>query len=266
MTDAATMRLTHLGGPTLLVEIGGWRILTDPTFDPPGRRYRFGWGTSSTKVVAPAIRVEEVGPVDVVLLTHDHHADNLDDAGRRVLAGAPTVVTTRPGAARIGGVARGLAPGEVLTLSGEDRPSITVTATPCRHGPPLSRPIVGDVIGFALTWPGQQRGALWISGDTVMHRGIRELADELQVGVAVLHLGGVRFPITGPIRYTMTARDAIRLCTRLRPAVAYPVHYEGWSHFAQGRAAIEREMASAPAAVRDTVEWLPIGTATEVEA
>jgi hypothetical protein len=30
------------------------------------------------------------------------------------------------------------------------RPAIEVTATPCRHGPPLSRPIVGDVIGFAL--------------------------------------------------------------------------------------------------------------------
>jgi L-ascorbate metabolism protein UlaG (beta-lactamase superfamily) len=37
--------LTHVGGPTLLVEVGGWRLLTDPTFDPRGRRYRFGHGT-----------------------------------------------------------------------------------------------------------------------------------------------------------------------------------------------------------------------------
>jgi L-ascorbate metabolism protein UlaG (beta-lactamase superfamily) len=76
----------------------------------------------------------------------------------------------------------------------------------------------------------------------------------------------VRFPITGPLRYTMTARDAVRLCERLRPAVAFPVHYEGWSHFVEGRQAIERRLATAPAEVRDVVRWLPIGTPTEVEA
>jgi L-ascorbate metabolism protein UlaG (beta-lactamase superfamily) len=265
LADGATMRMTHLGGPTVLLEVAGWRILTDPTFDAPGRRYKFGWGTASTKLEAPAMSAAAVGPVDAVLLTHDHHADNLDDAGRTMLADAPTIVTTRSGAARLGGVARGLAAGEVSVLGGGDgRPPITVTATPCRHGPPFSRPIVGDVVGFALTWAGQQRGALWFSGDTVLTREVLELADRLRVGVAVLHLGGVRFPITGPIRYTMTAKGAIRLCERLRPAVAIPVHYEGWSHFAEGRAAVERHLAGAPPDVRDRFAWLPIGTPTEV--
>jgi L-ascorbate metabolism protein UlaG (beta-lactamase superfamily) len=266
VTDGATVRLTHLGGPTVLIEVAGWRILTDPTFDPPGRRYKFGWGTASTKVGEPAMTVAEVGALDAILLTHDHHADNLDDSGRSLLAGAPTIVTTRSGAGRLGGAARGLAPGDALTLSDGGRPPVAVTATPCRHGPPLSRPIVGDVIGFALTWPGQQRGALWISGDTVLHRGVLQLADRLPVGVALLHLGGVRFPITGPLRYTMTARDAVRLCARLRPAVAFPVHYEGWSHFAEGRSAIERCLATAPVEVRDVFQWLPIGTPLAVGA
>ena len=111
MTDGATVRLTHLGGPTVLIEVAGWRILTDPTFDPPGRRYKFGWGTASTKVGEPAMTVAEVGALDAILLTHDHHADNLDDSGRSLLAGAPTIVTTRSGAGRLGGAARGLAPG-----------------------------------------------------------------------------------------------------------------------------------------------------------
>ena len=83
--------LTHVGGPTLLVELGGWRILSDPTFDPPGRRYAFGWGTSSRKVTGPALAAADLGPLDVVLLTHDHHADNLDDEGRGLLAAAPGV-------------------------------------------------------------------------------------------------------------------------------------------------------------------------------
>jgi L-ascorbate metabolism protein UlaG (beta-lactamase superfamily) len=36
------MRITHVGGPTVLIEVEGWRLLTDPTFDAPGRRYSFG--------------------------------------------------------------------------------------------------------------------------------------------------------------------------------------------------------------------------------
>src|SRR6478735_9610959 len=102
------VRITHIGGPTVLIEFGGWRILTDPTFDAPGRTYDFGWGTRSRKTTGPAVSLEQLGPVDAVLVTHDHHADNLDDAGRRVLATARDVVTTRSAAGRIGGTARGL--------------------------------------------------------------------------------------------------------------------------------------------------------------
>ena len=82
MTD---VRITHIGGPTTLIEFAGWRLLTDPTFDAPGRRYAFGWGTSSRKTAGPAIAVADLGPIDAVLLTHDHHGDNLDDAGRALL-------------------------------------------------------------------------------------------------------------------------------------------------------------------------------------
>lgn len=35
-----TVHLTDIGGPTLLIEVGGWRLRTDPTFDPPGGRVR----------------------------------------------------------------------------------------------------------------------------------------------------------------------------------------------------------------------------------
>jgi len=78
-------RLTHVGGPTVLIEVGGWRLLTDPTLDRPGRQYRFGWGTGSTKLVGPALDPEALLPVDAVLLTHDHHDDNLDSTGRALL-------------------------------------------------------------------------------------------------------------------------------------------------------------------------------------
>lgn len=258
------IRITHIGGPTALIEVGGWRLLTDPTFDPAGKRYTFGWGTASRKLTGPAVAAQELGAIDAVLLSHDHHEDNLDAAGRALLPSAGTVVTTAAGARRLGDGARGLEPWQTTRLEAPGRPAIEVTATPCRHGPPLSRPIVGDVIGFALGWDGQQHGVVWITGDTVLYDGVREVADRLQVDTALLHLGGVRFPISGPLRYTMTAREAIELCGLVRPRTAIPIHYEGWKHFRQGRGEIERELASAPQEVRRSIRWIPIGDAVEI--
>ncbi|GAA1745100.1 MBL fold metallo-hydrolase [Luedemannella helvata] len=252
------MRIIHIGGPTVLLEIEGWRLLTDPTFDAPGRTYGFGWGTSSVKLAGPAVASDALGPVDAVLLTHDHHGDNLDEAGRALLPGVGTVLTTTAGARRLGGNAQGLATWGSTTLTKPGHPTIEVTATPCRHGPPLSHPIVGDAIGFALRWDGQRHGALWISGDTVLYGGVKEVADRFDVGTALLHLGGVQFPITGPLRYTMTAREAVDLIGLLRPRTVIPVHYEGWKHF---REPPER----ARQVLGDTVRWLPPGTPTDIE-
>jgi L-ascorbate metabolism protein UlaG (beta-lactamase superfamily) len=262
------VRLTHVGGPTVLIELGGWRLLTDPTFDAAGGRYRFGWGTGSEKLAGPALRAEDLGPIDAALVSHDHHEDNLDAAGRALLPRLGTVVTTSSGAKRLRGelgeAVRGLAPGETTTLRAEGKPPLAVTATPCRHGPPLSHPIVGDVIGFALRPEGAERDAVWVSGDTVLFDQVRAAAKRLDVDVALLHLGGVRFPISGPLRYTMNAAEAIELTGELAPRVAVPIHYEGWKHFRQGRPEVERELAAAPAAVRERFRWLDLGNPTEV--
>ena len=86
------------------------------------------------------------------------------------------MVTTVSGAERLGGERARARAWATTRLEAPGRPTIEVTATPCRHGPPLSHPIVGDVIGFALRWEGQEHGVLWISGDTVLYDGVREVA------------------------------------------------------------------------------------------
>lgn len=116
--------------------------------------YHFGFGTSSRKVAGPALALSQLGRIDAVLLSHDHHADNLGDAGRALLPAVGTVVTTTAGARRLGGGARGHEPWATTRLANAGAPDIEDTATPCRHGPPLSRPLVGDVIGFALRCDG----------------------------------------------------------------------------------------------------------------
>ncbi|UOE42933.1 MBL fold metallo-hydrolase [Agromyces larvae] len=269
--------LTRIGGPTLLIELAGWRILVDPTFDPPGRTYSFGWGTSSRKTEGPAMPPTELPPVDVVLLSHDQHADNLDEAGRALLPGAGEVITTAAGARRLRrqGLRRahGLHAWETAVIPPNDgessddggaRDSLTVTATPARHGPAWARPIVGSVIGFALSVGDAPETAVWISGDSVLHDGLRDAASRLDVDVAVVHLGGVQFPVTGSARYTMTASSAIDLIGSLQPRAVVPVHFDQWTHFREPGESARRVLDEASVTVRDRVVWLERGLPTVV--
>lgn len=254
-----SLRAAHLGTATLILEVGPLRLLTDPALDPPGQTYGFGFGTRSTKTRGPAIAAEDIGAIDAVLLSHDHHADNLDDAGRAFLPRAGAVLTTRSGARRLGGETIGLADWQSHTLRHASGFELKVTATPARHGPIGSRPIVGEVIGFALEWEGAP-GAVYISGDTVYFRGIEAVAERFDVRLAFLHIGGVRFPwLTGPLRYTFDSREAIKAAQILDPELIIPIHYEGWTHFREAPDALRAALSSS--AIAERVRWLPAGAA-----
>ena len=123
-----TAKITLIGGPTALIEVSGFRLLTDPTFDPPGE-YKLPHVTLK-KTSYPALTAEKVGPVDAVLLSHDQHADNFDHAGKTYAMQAPRLFTTVTGAERLGGNAEGLALGDSKTLRKSDGTTLTVTATP----------------------------------------------------------------------------------------------------------------------------------------
>ncbi|RFB78137.1 MBL fold metallo-hydrolase [Methylovirgula sp. 4M-Z18] len=227
MSDAVT--LTLIGGPTLLVEIAGLRLLTDPTFDAPGS-YQ-GTGIVLTKLTEPALRVEALQPIDAVLLSHDQHFDNLDHAGRAMLPQARHVLTTQAGAARLGGNATGLAPWESITLPGADGRVLQVTAVPARHGPVGIEPISGDVVGFVVQGSGGP--AVYISGDTVWYEGVAEVAKRFDIAVAILFTGSAQ--PRGAFHMTMDSNDAIEAAHAFGTATIVAVHNEGWEHFVQSQ-------------------------------
>jgi L-ascorbate metabolism protein UlaG (beta-lactamase superfamily) len=72
-----------VGGPTAVLDLGGLRIVSDPTFDAPGPHGYL------TKTAGPAVKPDELGSVDLVLVSHDNHPDNLDDRGRALALAAP---------------------------------------------------------------------------------------------------------------------------------------------------------------------------------
>ena len=238
------------GGPTALIEFGGLRFLTDPAFDGPGE-YSRGNGPSLTKTAPASIDPADLGPVDAVLLSHDEHPDNLDRSGRALLAGVPLVLTTRSGAGRLGGTARGLAPWEAVELTRPDGGTLTVTATPAQHGPEGCEPISGEVVGFVLT--AADLPTVYVSGDNASLVLVQEIADRFgPVDTAVLFAGAARTGLFDGALLTLDSAQAAEAAGILGARRVVPVHFDSWAHFSEGRDELVK--AFTPAGLQDRLQ------------
>jgi L-ascorbate metabolism protein UlaG (beta-lactamase superfamily) len=250
-------KITLIGGPTALIEIDGFRLLTDPTFDPPGPHPLPH--VTLTKTSGPALAADAIGPIDAVLLSHDQHADNLDTSGRAFLARAPRVLTTVAGAKRLGGRAEGLDPWDETTLTRDGR-TLRITATPARHGPAGIEPFAGDVIGFVIAAQDDPVRPIYVTGDTVWYDGVAEVARRFPAGTVLLFAGAAQ--TRGPFHLTMDTNDAIDTAHAFADATIVPVHHEGWAHFTQGRGELEKSFTALGLGGR--LQWLEPGVATAI--
>jgi len=237
------LAVTLTGGPTALIEIGGARLLVDPTFDPPGD-HPLGGGRVLTKTAPPALAAAELGPVHAVLLSHDQHPDNLDRAGRAVLAQAPVVLTTALGAERLGGTARALATGETVRIG-----PVEVTGVRALHGPPGAEELTGPVTGFVVHGVGLP--TVYVSGDNASLECVDEVRAAFpRVDVAVLFAGAARTALFDGAPLTLTGELAAEAVRRLDAAQVVAVHVDSWAHFSEGREAVRDALAAAGLADR----------------
>lgn len=229
-----------VGGPTLHFEYGGLAFLTDPTFDEP-RAYENG--VVLHKLTGPAVQPEQLGRVDVVLLSHDEHADNLDVAGRAFLGRVPTVLSTPGAAERIAGVT-GLENWQVVTVG-----DVEITGVPALHGPEGAEAVTGVVTGFVLRAPGEP--TVYVSGDNASVELVREIADRFgRIDVAVLFTGAANPGRFGDVDVTLNARTAVEAAQALGDALIVPIHAEGWAHFSETLERLELLFGYAGAADR----------------
>lgn len=217
---------TLIGGPTVHLAYAGLAFLTDPTFSPPGE---YG---GLVKTAGPALKPEALGHISIVLLSHDHHPDNLDDAGRAMLPSAGYVLSTPAAAERIPRVI-GLKPWHSVTAFGTSGP-VTITAVPAEHGPPGVAEHTGPVTGFVIEardWP-----TLYFSGDNSEVDVVREIAHRFpSVGLAVLCAGAARVANRGPAPLTLDAERARDVSHIWPDAAIVPVHVDDWAHFSEPR-------------------------------
>jgi L-ascorbate metabolism protein UlaG (beta-lactamase superfamily) len=209
------LRLTYLGHATVLIEVDGVRLLTDPVLgDRVGPLRRRG----------PTPDAAKIGAVDAVLISHGH-PDHFAGRSLRAVRGEPLVVVPRglaTSAARTGHRVHEVGVDDHLEIGG-----VRVTAVPARHARwpryPDARPI-----GFLI------RGSrsVYFAGDTALFPGMGGLAG--LVDVALLPVGRWGPPL-GPDR--LTPSTAVDAATLVGAHHAIPIHW-GTLHlpgFATGR-------------------------------
>ena len=116
------------------------------------------------------------------------------------------------------------------------------------------------MIGFVLEREGEE--AVYLSGDTVWYEGVAEVAARFRVRTAVLFLGAARVAAVGDWPLTFTAEGAVEAARAFFGATIVPLHFEGWAHFSESRAQVERAFAAAGLASR--LRWPPSGVSIEV--
>lgn len=226
-----TAQFTVFSGPTVLIEYAGLRILTDPTFDL-AREYDLGGGMTLAKTAPSPVAPDEIRPIDLVLLSHDQHPDNLDESGREFLQGAPLVVTTRQAADRLGlATATGLAPWESVRAGTAEKP-VTVTALPALHGPdgPDTEAVIGQVNGFLLQADGEE--TVYVSGDNASLEVVREIADRApRIDTALIFAGAAVSPFFDGAPITLDGEKAAEAARILDPRRVVIAHADSWGHF-----------------------------------
>jgi len=227
--------LRFIGNATVLLRYADLTILTDPNFVPRGTEIPLGYGMHTRRLTDPAMRIDELPPVDLVVLSH-LHADHFDDVAREALPRSMPIVTTPEAADQLAedGFAA-LQPLDTWEVHEHRVPGgrLRITAMPGQHAPAALSVALPDVMGSYLElWAGEEADPslrIYISGDTIMYEGLREIPDRVPaIDLALLHLGGTR--VMG-VTVTMDAEQGVELLEVLRPTLAVPVHYNDYEAF-----------------------------------
>jgi L-ascorbate metabolism protein UlaG (beta-lactamase superfamily) len=206
LTEAETeQRLSWLGHSTVLFELDGARLLTDPVGRPR---------LLHLLRVGAAPRLDSLS-LDAVLISHVHY-DHLDLPSLRQLPGAPVFVVPRG----VGSLLRKQGFEHIVEVEPGDEARIgrvTVRATHAEHSS-RRRPFGVETPALGYLVSGSVRS--YFAGDTDLFGGMGAICDDLDVALLPVAGWGPRLP-PGHLD-PRTAAEALSL---LRPRIAVPIHW-----------------------------------------
>jgi len=231
------MKLTLLRHATLVLDLGGVRVLVDPMLSPAGRlpplavlRHRL---RLNPLVDLPSNADGLLAGIQACILSHFRrgHFDHLDGAGRAFLRDRqiPVYCPRHDVGA--------LASAGIEAVAVDEEPTAffggSIQTVPARHGHGIVGRMMGCGAGFLVRVPGEP--TLYLSGDTVLTSLVRETLERERPQVAVVHAGGAQLDVGRPILMSI---DEVRSFAALAPGHVVAVHLEALNHCPTTRAEV----------------------------
>ncbi len=223
-----------VGTATVVIQYAGFTILTDPNFLHKGDHIHIGYGLQAVRQTNPAISLQQLPPLDLVLLSHLHedHFDRLVE--KELDKGVPIVTTPQAAQAlrrKYFSATQPLSTWQTLTVTKGDH-QLRITSMPAQHGPGLANKAMPQTMGSLLefnTPTGKTAFRMYISGDTLLHEQLREIPQRYpNIDLGIFHLGGTR--VFG-LLLTMDAMQGLEALHIINPHEAIPVHYNDYNVF-----------------------------------
>ena len=264
--DFGSGSIFFVGNATVLIRYAGFTILTDPNFLHAGDHVHLGYGLTSTRKTDPAVEIEDLPPLDFVLLSH-LHGDHFDRVAERKLNKATPIISTRQATSYLEKVGftrtHALKTWERIGVR-KEAATLHLTAMPGTHGPgPLGAvlpPVMGSMVDFQDE-EGGTRLRMYISGDTLIHERLKEIPRRYpDVDLALLHLGGTR--VLG-IMVTMDAEQGVEAMRIVNPLTAIPIHYNDYEAFKSPLEDFKKAVSET--GLQDRVHYLSHGDTYEFE-
>ncbi len=255
-----------VGTATVVIRYAGFTILTDPNFLHAGDHVHLGYGLTSVRRTNPAVEIEDLPPLDFVLLSH-LHGDHFDRVAERKLNKATPIISTRHATSYLEKVGftrtDALKTWETIEVR-KGKATLNLTAMPGTHGPGPLGAVLPPVMGSMLDFGNEEGGTrlrMYISGDTLIHERLREIPRRFpDVDLALLHLGGTR--VLG-IMVTMDAEQGVEAMRIVDPRTTIPIHYNDYEVFESPLEDFKRAVGEA--GLEDRVHYLGHGDTYEFE-
>lgn len=277
-TENASMYF--VGTATTILEWEGIRLMTDPNFLHAGDHVHLGPGVTAERRTNPALELDELPSLDVILLSH-YHEDHFDREVEDALDRNFLIVTTSHARQCLTAKeepfcnVHALEFFENLLLEDDEaeknktRPVIKVTGMPGKHIPPGFLSAANDLLGAVPPTNGwmlelghrkrQQQGSdadlevgyrIYISGDTLFVDDLKRIPEWLsgdKIDLMLIHLGGTSIPSASAplVMVTMDAVQGLKMMRLMDPDVAVPIHFDDYDVFASPLTDFKKEVQGA---------------------